>query len=122
MNSRRSTAMKISVPMLSALCALFVSGAHAQSVPMQTMSGLLRLVQTSPLPTEGYMDHLTVDVKGQRLLLCGEAKKSLIVIEMRTGKITPATKGVGGTPRKPFFIPETNEVWTDLGGNTVVSI
>jgi DNA-binding beta-propeller fold protein YncE len=32
------------------------------------------------------------------------------------------TKGLGGNPRKPFYIPETNEVWTDLGDNTVVSI
>ena len=39
---------------------------------METMSGLLNLSQTIPLPTEGYMDHVTVDVKGQRLFLCGE--------------------------------------------------
>jgi len=104
------------------LCSAFLPRAHAQSMPLQTMSGLLRLVQTSPLPTEGYMDHLTVDVKGKRLFICGEANKSLIVVDLKTGNVIHETKGLGGNPRKPFYIEETNEIWTDLGDNTVVSI
>jgi DNA-binding beta-propeller fold protein YncE len=91
-------------------------------MPMQTMSGLLRLVQTSPLPTEGYMDHLTVDVKGQRLFISGENNKSLVVVDLRSGNVIHEVKGLGGNPRKPFYVPETNEVWTDLGDNTVVAI
>jgi DNA-binding beta-propeller fold protein YncE len=104
------------------MCPALVSMGKAQSVPMQTMSGLLRLVQTSPLPTEGYMDHMTVDVKGQRLFICGENNKSLIVVDLPTGKVIHETKGLGGNPRKPFYIAETNEIWTDLGDNTVVAI
>src|SRR6266699_1510502 len=100
----------------------FVPGVHGQSMPMETMSGLLRLVQTSPLPTEGYMDHLTVDVKGRRLFISGENNKSLIVVDLRSGKVIKEVKGLGGNPRKPFYIPETNEIWTDLGDNTVVAI
>ena len=114
--------MRTSVAMLSALCAVFVSTAPAQSVPLQTMSGLLRLVQTSPLPTEGYMDHLTVDVKGQRLFISGEANKSLVVVDLKTGNVIHEIKGLGGTPRKPFYLPDTNEIWADLGDNTVVAI
>jgi len=91
-------------------------------MPMTTMSGLLRLVQTIPLPTEGYMDHLTVDVKGQRLFIAGEANRSLITVDLRAGKVIQETKGLGGNPRKPFYVPETNEIWTDLGDNTVVAI
>jgi DNA-binding beta-propeller fold protein YncE len=114
--------MKTSVAMLSALCAVFVSTAPAQSVPLQTMSGLLRLVQTSPLPTEGYMDHLAVDVKGQRLFISGEANKSLVVVDMKSGNVIKEIKGLGGNPRKPFYLPDTNEIWVDLGDNTVVGI
>src|SRR2546426_5607782 len=91
-------------------------------MPMTTMSGLLRLVQTIPLPTEGYMDHLTVDVKGQRLFVTGEANKSLITVDLRAGKVIQETKGLGGNPRKAFYVAETNEIWTDLGDNTVVAI
>ena len=91
-------------------------------MPMVTMSGLLRLVQTIPLPTEGYMDHIAVDVKGQRLFITGEANRSLVVVGLREGKVIHETKGLGGNPRKPFYLPETNEIWTDLGDNTVVAI
>ena len=91
-------------------------------MPMVTMSGLLRLVQTIPLPTEGYMDHIAVDVKGQRLFITGEANRSLVVVGLREGKVIHETKGLGGNPRKPFYLPESNEIWTDLGDNTVVAI
>ena len=114
--------MKIYPALILALSTCFAWKAQSQSMPMQTMSGLLRLVQTSPLPTEGYMDHLAVDVKGQRLFISGEANKSLIVVDLRRGEVIHETKGLGGNPRKPVYIAETNEIWTDLGDNTVVAI
>jgi DNA-binding beta-propeller fold protein YncE len=107
---------------LLAFSVTWISSVLAQSMPMQTMSGLLRLVRTSPLPTEGYMDHMTVDVKGQRLFICGEANKSLIVVDLQTGNVIHETKALGGNPRKPFYLAESNEIWTDLGDNTVVAI
>ena len=97
--------MKTSAAMLSALCAAFVSSAQAQSMPMQTMSGLLRLVQTSPLPTEGYMDHMAVDVKGQRLFISGEAEKSLIAVDLHAGKVIHVTQGLPAMPKNHFFSP-----------------
>ena len=44
------------------LSMTFASSALAQSLPMQTMSGILGLVQTIPLPTEGYMDRIAADL------------------------------------------------------------
>src|SRR5579864_4696652 len=114
--------MKTCLAISLSFCAVFVSTAHAQSLPMQTMSGLLRLVQTSPLPSEGYIDHMAVDVKGQRLFISGEANKSLIVVDLKSGNVVHEVKGLGGNPRKPFYLPETNEIWVDLGDNTVVGI
>jgi DNA-binding beta-propeller fold protein YncE len=111
-----------SYAILFTLSTVLASNAPAQSMPLPTMSGLLRLVQTSPLPTEGYMDHMTVDVKGQRLFICGEANNSLIAVDMRSGKILHETKGLGGNPRKPFYLPDANEIWADLGDNTAVAI
>ena len=89
---------------LLTLSTSLLSEAPAQSMPMQTMSGLLRLIQTSPLPTEGYMDHMAIDVRGQRLFISGEANKSLIVVDLRSGKVIHETKGLGGNPRKPFYL------------------
>jgi DNA-binding beta-propeller fold protein YncE len=98
------------------------SQAMAQSLPMQTMSGLLGLVQTIPLPTEGYMDRLTADPASQRLFICGEAVKSLVVVDLRAGKVIHVTKGLPAMPKKPFYIPETNEIWVTLTDNSVVAI
>lgn len=109
------------------LAAAFVLSAHAQQgqthqLPMERMSGLLRLVDTIPLPTEGYMDHLAVDARGQRLFLSGEDNKSLIVIDLRAGKVSHEINGLSGKPRKPFYIPETNEIWVDLSDGHVVAV
>ena len=114
--------MRVYSVILLTLSSSLISNAPAQSMPMQTMSGLLRLIQSSPLPSEGYMDHMAVDVQGQRLFICGEANKSLIVVDLRSGKVIHETNGLGGNPRKPFYLAESNEIWTDLGDNTVVAI
>ena len=113
-----------------ALCVAFVSSIWAQQqskeyvnrqAAMVHMSGLLRLVETIPLPTEGYMDHLSYDLKNQHLFLSAENNKEIVVVDMKAGKVIHETK-VGGNPRKPFFDPSTNELWVDLGDNTVVAL
>ena len=104
---------------LCTLCLAFVPRAQGQIMPMQTMSGLLNLAQTIPLPTEGYMDRLTIDVRGQRLFICGEAVKSLVVVDLRAGKVIHETKGLGASPKKAIYLPETNEVWLTMTDSTV---
>jgi DNA-binding beta-propeller fold protein YncE len=107
------------------LLTVFVSNAQGQSKsqrPMEHMSGLLRLVETIPLPGDGYMDHLTVDVKGQRLFISGEAAKSLLVVDLRAGKVIHETKGLSAMPKKPFYLPDTNEVWVTLTDSSVAAI
>jgi len=93
-----------------------------QQVPMTHMSGVLRLAETIPLPGDGYMDHLTVDVKGQRLFISGEAAKSLISVDLRGGKLIHETKGLSDMPKKSFYFPESNEIWLELANSSVVAI
>ena len=109
------------------LLTVFVSKTRAQQatnqqLPMIHMSGILRLVETIPLPGDGYMDHLAVDVKGQRLFISGEAAKSLITVDLAQGKVIHETKGLSAMPKKPFYIPETNEIWMTLTDSTVVAV
>ena len=122
--------MRIFAAVVLTLCAIFVSktGAQQQSkeyvnrqAPMVHMAGLLRLVETIPLPTEGYMDHCSYDLKNQHLFISGENNKEIVVVDMKAGKVIHETK-VGGNPRKPFFDSPTNEIWVDLGDNTAVAI
>src|SRR5258708_1964077 len=105
----------------------FVSKAQGQQsagqqLPMMHMSGLLGLVETIPLPGDGYMDHLTIDIKGQRIFISGEAEKTLITVDLRAGKVVHVTKGLPAMPKKPFYLPETNEVWVTLTDSSVVAI
>src|SRR5437870_8793526 len=115
--------MKTYLTLLWAFWSFFAPAAQRQPstvpapppiAPMTTMSGLLRLVQTIPLPTEGYMDHFAVDVKGQRLFIAGEANKSIVTVDLRAGKVIQETKGLGGNPRKPFYVPRSEEHTSEL--------
>jgi len=112
------------------LCVVLVSKIRAQQqsneyvnrqAPMVHMAGLLRLVETIPIPTEGYMDHLTCDLKNQHLFLSAENNKKIVVVDMKAGRVIHETK-VGGNPRKPFFDQASNKLWVDLGDNTVVAL
>jgi DNA-binding beta-propeller fold protein YncE len=105
----------------------FVSRAYGQNVPsqqlpMKHMAGILGLVETIPLPGDGYMDHLTVDVKGQRLFISGEAAKSLIIVDLAAGKVIHETKGLSAMPKKAFYLPDSNEIWMTLTDSSVVVI
>src|SRR5260370_14253786 len=119
--------MKQFLAILVTLLTVFVSqaqGQHStsQQLPMMNMSGILGLVETVPLPGDGYREHLTADVKGQRLFISGEAAKSLITVDLRAGKVIHETKGLSAMPKKPLYLPETNEVWVTLTDSTVVAI
>src|ERR1700726_1264697 len=116
--------MKSFIAILVTLLTIFVSKSQGQQstsrqLPMMHMSGILGLVETIPLPGDGYMDHLTIDVKGQRLFISGEAAKSLIAVDLRAGKVIHEPKGLSAMPKKPFYLPETNEVWVTLTDSTV---
>jgi len=122
--------IRICAAVVLTLCAVFVSKTRAQQqsneyvdrqAPMVHMAGLLRLVETIPIPTEGYMDHLTYDLKNQHLFLSAENNKKIVVVDMKAGRVIHETK-VGGNPRKPFFDPASNKLWVDLGDNTVVAL
>src|SRR5712672_3561509 len=119
--------MKMFLAIFVTLLTAFISPAQgqksvSQQLPMMHMSGLLNLAETIPLPGNGYMDHLAVDVKGQRLFASGEAAKSLIVVDLRAGKVIHETKGLSAMPKKPFYLADTDEVWTTLTDSSVVAI
>src|ERR1700738_4343736 len=119
--------MKRNPALLVTLLTVVALHAHAQQsvsqqLPMMHMAGILVLVETVPLPGDGYMDHLAADVKGQRLFISGEAAKSLIVVDLRAGKVIHETKGLSAMPKKPFYLPETDEIWVTLTDSSVVAI
>ena len=93
--------MKIYVPTLLALLTIAgISKAVGQEkydkqLPMVHMAGLLRLVETIPLPTEGWMDHLTVDLKNQHLFISGEEQQKFCSRGPARGQSNPRDQRVG---------------------------
>src|SRR5258708_14467830 len=123
---RRQEMKKLFV-FLVVLLGLFVARAQSQystgqQLPMTHMSGLLNLAESIPLPGDGYMDHLTVDVNGQRLFISGEAAKSVITVDLRAGKVVHLTEGLPAMPKKPFYLADSNEVWLTLTDSSVVAV
>ena len=115
--------------LFSLFAFVIVSAAGAQQspsrppqLPMVHMAGLLRLAETIPVPTEGYMDHMAADVKGQRLFIAGEAAKSLLVVDLHAGNVVHETKGLPAMPKKVFYLPDTNEIWFTLTDSSVIAI
>src|SRR5260370_33114969 len=95
--------MKTRVTILWAVCTVLIPTAHAQTKePM-------RLIQTMPLPdVERYFDHMAVDVKGQRLFVTGQYKRTLEVMDLRTGKVSRAIAGFGGDPGTAIYLAHTH--------------
>jgi DNA-binding beta-propeller fold protein YncE len=107
--------MKTGLAILLTSLVAFAAPAGAQTEPMPKLIGYI------PLPDlEGWMDHLAVDPKGQRLFVPGEHKKSIEVVDLRAGKVIHTITGFDGAPRKTIYLPDTNQIWVD-DGNSVKS-
>ncbi len=71
----------------------------------------LRLVQTIPLPgVDGRIDHMAVDVKGQRLFVAALGNNTVEVLDLRAGKRVHSITGLP-EPQGVGFIPEFNKLF-----------
>ncbi|MGE5443742.1 MAG: YncE family protein [Ignavibacteriales bacterium] len=82
----------------------------------------LRLVQTIPLPNvEGRIDHLAVDIKGQRLFIAALGNNNLEVLDLRAAKLIHRITGLH-EPQGVFYVPEVKKVFVANGGNGALEI
>jgi hypothetical protein len=112
--------MKKRYALFAATCLLFAPigarNAHAQDkLP-------LRLVQTIPLPNvKGRMDHLGVDVKGQRLFAAALENNTLEVIDLKAGKRVFSIPGQS-KPQGVFYSPDFNRLFVDNGDDRTCKV
>jgi DNA-binding beta-propeller fold protein YncE len=93
------------------IVALAVIGLDVQAEE----SPRLRMVQTIPLPNvEGRIDHLTVDLKSQRLFIAALGNNTVEVVDLQAGK---RIHTIGGfqEPQGVAFIPEFNNLFVANG-------
>src|SRR5437588_13029739 len=101
------------------LCAAFAPQSQAQTAAPSDTKAPLRLIQAIPLPSvDGYFDHTAVDIKGQRLFVPGEHQRPIEAVDLLPGDVIHTNTGFVGDPRKTIYLPETNEIWVDVGDAT----
>lgn len=82
----------------------------------------LRLVQTIPLPAvQGRIDHLAVDVAGQRLFVAALGNNTVEVIDLKKGQRVQSVAGFK-EPQGIAYVAETNTVIVANGGDGVVTL
>jgi YVTN family beta-propeller protein len=80
----------------------------------------LRSVQTIPMPgVQGRIDHLSVDVKGQRLFVAALGNNTLEVIDLAQGKRIRSITGLR-EPQGVVYIPELDQVVVANGDDGTV--
>jgi DNA-binding beta-propeller fold protein YncE len=79
----------------------------------------LDLSGTTNLPgISGDLDHLAIDMNGQRLFLAAEDNGTLRVIDLKTGNLEKTIKCFN-TPHSIVFLPDQNELYITDGSKAV---
>ncbi len=103
------------VALLGALATLIAGSTNAQG------TAPLRLVQTIPLPNvEGRIDHLAVDLKGQRLFVAALGNDSVEIVDLRTGTRVRRLTGFH-EPQGVVFIESLGKLFVSNGGTGAVN-
>ena len=74
-------------------------------------AGPLRLIQTIPLRNvEGRIDHMAVDLKGERLFIAALGNNTVEIVDLRAGKHIGTISGLH-EPQGVGFVPEFNKLF-----------
>jgi DNA-binding beta-propeller fold protein YncE len=74
-------------------------------------AGPLRLIQTIPLRNvEGRIDHMAVDLKGERLFIAALGNNTVEIVDLRAGKHTGTIGGLH-EPQGVGFVAEFNKIF-----------
>jgi DNA-binding beta-propeller fold protein YncE len=82
----------------------------------------LRLVATTPMPGyTGDFDHFGLDLKGNRLFLAAEDKKTVEVFDLRTGNRIHSIEGFGH-PLTMVYLPDSDRLFVTNGDTDDVAL
>ncbi|HZR05432.1 MAG TPA: YncE family protein [Candidatus Udaeobacter sp.] len=98
------------VILVTAFCGFTIEGRSEQPQ--------LKLQQTISLPrVEGRIDHLALDLPGDRLFVCALGNNTVEVVDLRKGERIHSISGLGA-PQGIAYIPELNRIFVanDKGG------
>src|SRR5215216_6256607 len=82
----------------------------------------MKLIQNIPLQgVEGRIDHLSIDIKGQRLFVAALGNNTVEVIDLNTGGVIHSISDLS-EPQSALFVPSLNKIFVTNGGNGVCQI
>jgi DNA-binding beta-propeller fold protein YncE len=82
----------------------------------------LGLIQTIPLPNvSGRIDHMDIDINGQRLFVSELGNNSVDVIDLKAGKRVNSINGLR-EPQGIVFVPDAKKILVANGGDGTVQI
>src|ERR1700747_1715389 len=102
--------------LLSLFIVLSCSVAAAQESPALTPKEPIRLTKV-----EGRMDHMSIDVKGQRLFATAFDNHTLEVIDLKTGRQIHTISNLD-EPQGAYYDATTNRLFVACGGDGTVKI
>lgn len=121
--------MRIKLFLISMLTLLLSSCGIKEKSPLGVNTpvslgakGAIRLVQTIPLPNfSGRIDHLSIDLKGQRLFVAALGNDTVEVLGLNAGKLIHSISGLS-EPQSALFIPAFNKIYVANGSNRLCQI
>src|ERR1043165_6896529 len=82
----------------------------------------MQLIQTIPLPnTSGRIDHLSIDLQGQRLFVAALGNNSVEVLDLKAGKVIHSISDFS-EPQGVLFLAAPNQLFVTNGGNGLCQI
>jgi len=85
-------------------------------------NGFLHLVQTISLGSvEGRIDHLSIDIKGQRLFVAALGNNSVEVVDLEESKVIHSITNLS-EPQSALFIPNLNKLFVTNGSTGICQI
>ena len=115
LTSRSSGAMRSGVHMRMRSATVLAGVLAFAAAPQAAESSVLRQVQTIPLPNvEGRIDHLGVDVQGQRLFVSALGNNTLEVLDLGEGKRLTTITGLR-EPQGVLFVSKVNKLFVANG-------
>ena len=91
------------------------------SVAAQQAAGLIARNPIRLMNVEGRMDHLGVDLKGQRLFVTAFDNHTLEVLDLKTGRQMHTIPDLN-EPQGAYYDPATNRLFVACGGDGTVKI
>jgi len=87
-----------------------------------TNQAILSLIQTIQIQNvAGRIDHMDIDVQGQRLFVAALGNNSVFVADLASGRLIRSITGFN-EPQGVLYIPESHSLFVSNGGNGTVDV